>query len=151
MNYIKGDIISHMYLESYTKITKSCFSFTMHLRIKPSVSMATTEGQALIFSHLAYCKSFMTRLPSVSSSLKLPCLCYQISLSKQLSSFVTYLSFVQCKPIVRHSIFTISWHPMYLLGTLFYTVMWVPNCPHVVSCLRHKVFNATEDRDPIMC
>lgn len=74
MSCIKEDIMSHMYLESYTKIMKSCFSFMMLLRFKRgSVSMTTTPVQALIFSHLAYCKSFMTCLPSVSSSLKLPC------------------------------------------------------------------------------
>lgn len=74
ISYIKEDIISHMYLESYTNIMKSYFSFMMLLRFKHCfVSMATTPVQAFFFLHLAHCESFMTCLPSVSSSLRLPC------------------------------------------------------------------------------
>lgn len=71
---IQRDIISRMYLESYTNITKSYFSFMMLLRFEHcSVSMATTPVQGFLFSHSAHCKSFMTCLPSVSSSLKILC------------------------------------------------------------------------------
>lgn len=75
--------------------------------------------QALIFSRLTFCKSFMTCLPSVSYSLKLPgpLLCHQINLSKEL-----YLP-------VWHSIFIVIWPQVCPLGTLLHTVMWAQR-PH---------------------
>lgn len=89
VSYIKEDIMSHMHSESYTERAKSCFF--------PSWCFSGSAWlcfhgnhlvQALIFSHLADCKSFVTRLPSVSSSLKLPGppLCWQITLPKTPSS-----------------------------------------------------------------
>lgn len=43
VSYIKRDRISHEYLETYTKIMRSCFSFMVLLRLRPgSVSTATT-------------------------------------------------------------------------------------------------------------
>lgn len=159
VSYIKADLISCMYLESYTKITKSCFSFMMLLRFEHgSVSMTTTPVQALIFLLLVYSKSFMTCLLLTSSSLKLPCpLLWEESFSKLSSPYYSPLySPVWAHPLAFHfphnlasdvltSLNRTSWAHYYALSRGH------PNCPNHGSCLCHKVHDGTEDRERIMC
>lgn len=135
-----------MYLESYTNIMKSYFSFLMLLRFKHcSVSMATTPVQAFLCSHLAHCKRFMTCLPSVSSSLKPPC---PLLPDSPFYRFVFIVLFIVSD---SHGAFIsiIKCPQMYLLGISLHS-HGDPLMSKSWVLFLLRVYNATEDGDHIM-
>lgn len=151
MSYIKEDMISRMYLESYTKITESCFSFMVLLRFKPGCFHGNHTGpgsRLLTFGSLQELYdlsifSFFLSWTSLSSATRSVFL-------KNCLHRVTYLSAVQRKPILRHFIFIVIWPQMYPRGTLLPCYV-DPLIAPMVCLVYHKVYNATEDRDPIVC